>query len=149
MVNETDEAVRVCATVSVPFGEKTAVTLLLMDGTAHVGLDYSGSIHQVVFSPGESEACVSIPIINDDRCEVTESFSVKLTEPSITGTYLLGEPKSCSVSIKDDESNCYLYHVNLMYCNCLNNTVVATYSLNVPEMHRMYVKLYWSWCMVD
>ena len=105
MVNETNEAVRVCVTLSVPFGEKTAVTLLTMDETADVGLDYSRNFHQVVFSPGESQACVSIPIINDDRCEVTESFAVKLTEPSITGTYLLGEPKSCAVSIKDDESN--------------------------------------------
>ena len=110
MANENDEAVHVCATVSVPFKEKTAVTLLLMDETADVGLDYFGNYHQVVFSPGESQACVSIPVINDDKCEVTESFSVKLTEPTITGTYLIGQPKSCSVSIKDDESNLNLYH---------------------------------------
>ena len=75
-----------------------------MKGTADVDSDYFGSSHQVVFSPGESQACVSISIADDDECEVTESFLVKIAEPAIPGIYFLGHPKSCSAYINDNDS---------------------------------------------
>ena len=104
VTSEDNETAAVCASVSVPLNEETTLTLLLMDGTAVVGSDYSGSSHQVVFSSGQSRACVSIPLADDDECEVTESFTVKLSDPSIVGSYFLGQPKTCTVSIEDDDS---------------------------------------------
>ena len=104
MTVENNETATICTSVSVAFNEETPMTLLLKDGTAEVGSDYSGSSHQVVFISGELQACVSISIIDDDECEVTESFSVKLPDPAIVGTYILGQPATCSVSIKDNDS---------------------------------------------
>ena len=112
--------------MSVAFNEETTITLLLMDGTAQVGSDYSGSSHQVVFSPGQSQACVSIPVIDDDECEVTESFSVKLPDPAIVGSYILGQPKTCTVSIMDNDS---MYAGTTMYGpqkNSLYNIIITT-----------------------
>ena len=75
-----------------------------MKETADVDSDYFGSSHQVVFSPGEYQACVSISIADDDECEVTETFSVKLAEPTLPGTYFLGHTKSCFAHITDNDS---------------------------------------------
>ena len=102
--DEDDKTANVCAMVSVPFKKEIAMTMVLEDGTAELGSDFFESSNQLAFSPGESRACVSIPVADDDECEVDEWFSLKLSEPTIAGTYFLGQPKSCLVMIKDDES---------------------------------------------
>ena len=104
--NEAEGTVSICVSASVPFIEKTKVTVLLADRTAEVGEDYTGTSHQVVFSPGETQACVSIPIEDDDECELTESFEVKLADPIIPGSYFLGQPMSCLAFIEDNEREC-------------------------------------------
>ena len=104
VTNEDNRTADVCAMVSVPFNKEITMTMLVADGTAELGSDFFGSSYQVAFSRGESQACVSIPIADDDECEVDELFSVSLSEPTIAGTYFLGQPKSCLVSIKDNES---------------------------------------------
>ena len=104
MTDEDNKTANICAMVSVPFDKEIEMTLVSADGTAKFGSDYFQRSHHIVFTPGESQACVSITIADDDKCEADEWFSVKLSEPTIVGTYLLGRPKSCLVSIKDNES---------------------------------------------
>ena len=104
VIDENITTANVCAMVSHPFNKEIVMPLALEDGTAELGSDFFESSYQIVFSPGESQACVSISIADDDECEVDEWFSLKLSEPTIAGTYLLGQPKSCLVSIKDNES---------------------------------------------
>ena len=104
VTGEDNKAANVCAKVSVPFKKEISMALALANGTAELGSDFFESSNQLVFSPGESEACVSIPIANDDECEVDEWFMMKLSKPTIAGTYFLGQPKSCQVTIKDNES---------------------------------------------
>ena len=104
VTDEDNRAANVCAMVSVPFNKEIAMTVVSADGTAELGSDIFESSHQIVFTPGESQGCVSIPVADDDECEVDEWFLLKLSEPTIAGTYFLGQPKSCLVSIKDNES---------------------------------------------
>ena len=102
--DEEKKTANVCANVSVPFKKEISMAIVLEEGTAELGNDFFESSNQLVFSPGESQACVSIPIADDDKCEVHEWFMLKLSEPTIAGTYFLGQPKSCLVLIKDNES---------------------------------------------
>ena len=102
--NEDDGAVNVCVYRSMPTEEKTAITLSLVGGTEVLGSGYFKSSYQVVFSPGESQACVSISIADDDECELTETFYVKLADPTRTRAYFRRQPWLCSVLIKDDDS---------------------------------------------
>ena len=100
LAHEGDKPISICLEVNYPFNAATFGTLHGSDGTAEVGSDYSGSSHRVVFSPGESQVCVSIPIADDDECEVTESFTVRLAE---SPDFVPGQP-FCSVNIEDNDS---------------------------------------------
>ena len=123
MTDEHAKTANVCVTVSIPFNKEIAMPLVLADGTAELGSDFFERSHQIVFSPGESQACVSISIADDDECEVDEWFTVKLSEPTIARTYFLGQPKSCLVTIKDDESELKITYYTLTFNNALHLTI--------------------------
>ncbi|OSJ34307.1 hypothetical protein BST63_03880 [Bradyrhizobium canariense] len=76
-------------------------------GSAQSGLDYMqptfngrANTGLVVFGPGESTKSFTIPIVNDQLVEGTETFAVGLQNP--TGS--LGVPRTVLVSIVDDDS---------------------------------------------
>ena len=106
LAQEGDMPTTICLQVNYPFNTNTFGTLYAIDGTAEVGSDYSKSSHTIVFSPGESQVCVSIHIADDDECEVTESFTVRLAD---SPDFFPGQP-SCSVNIEDNDSE-FMYEI--------------------------------------
>ncbi len=56
---------------------------------------------RIVFENGETEKTFSVPIINDNRFEGTETFGIGLQNPS-TGS--LGAPRTVLVNILDDDA---------------------------------------------
>lgn len=64
--------------------------------------DFDASSQSVKFQPGETEASVVIPIVNDNLAEDQESFSVKLVATSVAQ---VGQPNVTTVVIKNDDAN--------------------------------------------
>ncbi len=72
-----------------------------LDGTAIAGEDYSASSGTVVFNNGQSSATVRINILDDNVSEGTHTFNVAADR--VTGGAFLGQPRTTTVSIFDDE----------------------------------------------
>ena len=72
-----------------------------VDGTALAGEDYVATSGTIVFSPGETNKSVVIPIIIDEYLEPTEEFSVLLSNP-INGYIKIGEPTATGGIANDD-----------------------------------------------
>ncbi|WP_246755929.1 DUF4082 domain-containing protein [Bradyrhizobium neotropicale] len=77
-------------------------------GAAQAGLDFiqptfngRANTGQVVFGPGESTKSFTIPIVNDQLVEGSETFAVGLQNP---GSGSLGVPRTVLVTIVDDDS---------------------------------------------
>jgi hypothetical protein len=72
-------AVRAFVMLSNPSHETVTVRWRTRGGTARAGDDYEGSRGVLTFHPGETKHRVRVPLIDDDRRERTEHFSVVLT----------------------------------------------------------------------
>ena len=107
--SEDNTKVTLCLTVTHPFSHWTSVPLQITDGSAIVGKDTIRNSHYAVFSSGMTEACVDIGIIDDDDCELTESFTVSVVAQS---TYGVMDPRSCTVRITDNDRKSYYYYKN-------------------------------------
>lgn len=81
--------------------ETASVTVLPTDGTAIAGEDYIGGPRVVTFAPRQSQAVVTIPIIDDNLVEPTETFSVSLVNPT-ENLRLEGRSQS-TITILDDD----------------------------------------------
>lgn len=81
--------------------EAASVTVLPTDGTAIAGEDYIGGPRVVTFAPRQSQGVVTIPIIDDDIVEPTETFSVRLVNP--TENVELGGRSQSTITILDDD----------------------------------------------
>ena len=55
-------------------------------------------------TPGDTFALISIPIIDDDAFELTESFSASLSLVSPITPRITVSPDEASVTIEDDDS---------------------------------------------
>ena len=103
-VNEDASAVHCCLRVNIPFDKPTRIPLTTTGGSAEVQRDYVGSYHEIVFQRGNTQACGSISIIDDNDCELTETVSVNLAKTSDSSDYHVGEPASCLLQITDNDS---------------------------------------------
>lgn len=81
--------------------EAASVTVLPTDGTAIAGEDYIGGPRTVTFAPGQSQAVVTIPIIDDEIVEPTETFNLSLVNP--TENLGIGGRSQSTVTILDDD----------------------------------------------
>ncbi|MFL5238273.1 MAG: DUF4082 domain-containing protein [Rhizomicrobium sp.] len=77
-------------------------------GAAQAGLDFTqptfngrANTGQVVFGPGESTKSFTIPIVNDQLIEGSETFAVGIQNP---GSGSLGVPRTVLVTIVDNDS---------------------------------------------
>ncbi|MBI2083712.1 MAG: hypothetical protein HYT76_09155 [Deltaproteobacteria bacterium] len=85
------EATRTLAftvTLSQPHEETVMVDYETVDGTALVTFDYAPAIGQLVFSPGETNKTITVPVLDDIVSmifgilpEEAETFSIRLTNP--------------------------------------------------------------------
>lgn len=68
-------------TLSAPSTTEVRVTFATSDGTARAGSDYTARSGTRIFSPGQTVAYVSPPIIGDTLDEADEGLSLTLTAP--------------------------------------------------------------------
>ena len=71
------------------------------DGTAMAGSDYERSSGTVTFGPGETQATISITILDDSLVENAENFFVALSD-AVGAT--IGNNSTATVTIADDDS---------------------------------------------
>jgi hypothetical protein len=80
---------------------EVSVTLNLANGTATAGSDYNNSSITVNFANGETTKTVTIPIIDDNNFENTETLQLTLANPTNGAT--IGTQNSAIVSIIDND----------------------------------------------
>lgn len=100
-VNETDAF----ATIEfVRTGSRGAVTLdyTTVDGEAIAGEDYVATSGVLVFEDGQTVATVQVPILNDSDSEGRHAFNVAADR--VTGGATLGQPRTTTVTIFDDDA---------------------------------------------
>ncbi|MGA9762156.1 MAG: Calx-beta domain-containing protein [Gaiellaceae bacterium] len=75
--------------------------------TAEAGSDYTDMSRTVVFDPGDANAYVTVPIVNDDVIEPDKTVTLSL-ENAVAGsgeTALVGDPGTVTLTIVDDDRN--------------------------------------------
>ena len=80
-VNENAVNGTVEAKLNTPSSQTITATLTTSNGTAVAGSDYNTPSAQFVFPPGQVNAVVSVPIIDDAEDEVNETISLALGSP--------------------------------------------------------------------
>ncbi|MEN0109391.1 MAG: PA14 domain-containing protein, partial [Planctomycetota bacterium] len=80
-----------------------AITLdyTTLDGSAVAGQDYVASSGVVVFADGQASRSVRVLVTNDGLSEGNETFNVAADR--VTGGAFLGQPRTTTVTIVDDE----------------------------------------------
>jgi len=86
-------------TRSVPRGGDTVVDLDTADGTATAGSDYTATTLRLIFSGGQTEQLVTVPVISDTIAESDETFFVNLT--SITNATIV-DSQGIGTIVNDD-----------------------------------------------
>lgn len=84
--------------------DRGAVTLdyTTVDGEAVAGEDYAATSGTLVFADGQTVATVTIPIFNDNAQEGRHAFN--LSADRVTGGATLGQPRTTTVTIFDDDA---------------------------------------------
>lgn len=81
--------------------ESANVTILPTDRTAIASADYIGGPRTVTFASRQSQAVVTIPIIDDEILEPTETFNLSLVNP--TENLRIGGRSQSTITILDDD----------------------------------------------
>ena len=68
-------------TLGAESGKTITVEFGTTDGTAHAPVDYTTTAGTVTFAPGETEATVPVPVVDDGVAEMDETFTVTLSNP--------------------------------------------------------------------
>ena len=79
-----------------------AVGLVLTDGTATAGVNYSNVSQTLTFNAGETNKKVLLPIINDGLAHASQNFFLMLTNPA--GGASLGVRPNATVTITNNEA---------------------------------------------
>ncbi|QDT68453.1 Quinoprotein glucose dehydrogenase B precursor [Planctomycetes bacterium MalM25] len=100
-VNETGGFVEVGF---VRTADRGSVTLdyTTVDGEAIAGEDYTTTSGTLVFADGQTVATVQIPILDDNALEGRHAFN--LSADRVTGGATLGQPRTTTVTIFDDDA---------------------------------------------
>jgi hypothetical protein len=78
------------------------VTYKTISDTAKAGTDYIETEATLTFTPNETTKQITIPLIDDQEKEITESFTVVLHNPQGA---LLGEPSTFTVYLHDNDGD--------------------------------------------
>jgi endonuclease I len=120
-VHVRESAGTVTLTVARTNGAAGAVTVAwaTMDGTAAAGSEYVAGGGALSFANGQTEATLSVALLDDTTAEDNKSFSVVLG--NVTGGASLGDVTTCTVTIVDDDDANASY-----YASCYKNGVLKT-----------------------
>ena len=85
-------------------GTRGAVTLdyTTVNGTAVAGQDFAARSGTAILASGQSRRTVRVPITNDSAAEGSEAFNVAADR--VTGGAFLGQPRTTTVTILDDDA---------------------------------------------
>jgi hypothetical protein len=87
--------------LSAPSGKPISISFATADGSANAGTDYQTTTGTLTFSPGQTAATLSVPVIGDTAVEPDETFFVNLTDPvNVT----LARAQGVGTIINDDTS---------------------------------------------
>jgi hypothetical protein len=90
---------RFTVSLSAKHTQSVRVTYATVAGTATVATDFIAKTGNVTIGAGKTSALVTIPIVGDTAVEVSETFSVKLTNPLRA---LIGRANATGNILKDD-----------------------------------------------
>ena len=76
-----DAALSFGVTLGAAQGSAVSVRYATSDGTASAGLDYEAVSGMLRFEPGETAKTVSVPVIDDDHDEGSETLTLALSQP--------------------------------------------------------------------
>lgn len=105
-VDENGGVALVVISVSTPSGLPITVDISSADGTAVDGTDYTATSQTITLTPGTLNHTLSIPVLDDDDTEESETFNVTLSNPS---NATLGETATTTVTILDNDGIRYIY----------------------------------------
>ena len=92
------------AMLSQPVAEELAVAWAVADGTARLGLDYSGNRAGALTIPsGKNDGAIEIATLQDSLDEEDETFSVSLSEPSDFPSWALLRDAAATATVVDDD----------------------------------------------
>ncbi len=74
-------------------------------GSAVAGQDFTATSGTLNFASGQTQATISVPIINDAIAESPETFTITLSDPKPSGFSGLGANYQATVVIKDNENS--------------------------------------------
>ena len=100
-ISEAAGSVDVTVTMSAISSNVVSATFSTSDGSATNGFDYLSTSGTVTIQPNDTDAIISIPVLQDTDVENLEDFIVTLNNP-VNADILTG---SATVSIEDDEVN--------------------------------------------
>lgn len=100
-VSETGPSATVTVTHTGPNSGAVTVRYSTGGGTAAAGLDYTAASGLLTFAPGETSKSFTIPILEDDLSEETETVQLTLRSP--TGA-ALGGLRTATLAIVDNET---------------------------------------------
>ena len=98
-VNEDDGVAVLVVTLSPASDQAVTVRYATVNGSATAGQDYTASSGALRFNAGETTQEIRVPIIDDGDEEATESFHVRLSDPT-NAVVVVGTGQ---VTIRDDE----------------------------------------------
>ncbi len=100
-VDETAGSVTLTVVRSGELGRAVSVSFGTSDGTAAAGSDYAATSGVLNFSAGQTQQTISVAIKDDTITEGSETFSVRLTNPS-TGATLGGQSVATATILDND-----------------------------------------------
>lgn len=104
-VAEGTASVTVAVTLPTPAQGSLSVSYATSSGAATSGLDFASTSGTLVFAPGVTTMSVTIPITDDNICELAESFTLVLSSPigapitADTTTVTITDNDACTVSV--------------------------------------------------
>lgn len=97
---ESEKLIEFRLTLSEPATRSILIIFTMIDGTAAAPDDYTHSQGVVTFEPGQTEAVVSTPIIDDETAEDAETFTFFVTaDPNL----VVVEKREIAATIADDD----------------------------------------------
>lgn len=98
---EASGNVPITVTLSNPTTTPVSVSYATQDGSAREGEDYTPITGTLAFAPGQTEATLLLPVIDDDTVEGNETVSLRLF--AIAGNGVPGDPLTAQVILVDDD----------------------------------------------
>jgi hypothetical protein len=112
-VNEGSNNLQVAVTRNGDLSASSTVSYTTGGGTATAGADYTATAGTLTFAAGESSKTITIPILNDNVFEGTESFDFTLSNPTGGTNVNLVYPNTTTVTIADNDGQPFVLGANI------------------------------------